>query len=80
MTDEAQVQRRRRDFIWTHHPDRGGDPDLFVAGLRSFDAAPESEAEPLPTVVIVPHRGWPARLVSQAARRIRHGKNPPRVR
>ena len=31
QVDEAE--RQRRDFIRAHHPDRGGDPDIFVAGL-----------------------------------------------
>jgi hypothetical protein len=25
-----------REFVKEHHPDRGGDPDAFVAGLESL--------------------------------------------
>jgi hypothetical protein len=31
---------RRRAFIRAHHPDRGGDPAAFVAGLAALDNAP----------------------------------------
>jgi hypothetical protein len=27
-----------RRFVRTHHPDAGGDPDVFIAGLRRFQA------------------------------------------
>jgi hypothetical protein len=39
MTLEASDQDRRREFrrfVRTHHPDRGGDPAVFVAGLAAF--------------------------------------------
>lgn len=29
-----------RAFVRDHHPDRGGDPDVFVAGLARFRAGP----------------------------------------
>ena len=29
-----------RAFVREHHPDRGGDPDVFVAGLARFRAGP----------------------------------------
>ncbi|MCX6465122.1 MAG: hypothetical protein NTW05_16255 [Pseudonocardiales bacterium] len=29
-----------RAFVREHHPDRGGDPDAFVAGLARFRAGP----------------------------------------
>ncbi len=34
-----------RAFVREHHPDRGGDPDAFVAGLARFGQRP---AEPRP--------------------------------
>ena len=73
--------RRRREFIRTHHPDRGGDTESFIAGLRGFDEmrAPTG-AGPLPRVVVIPHRAWPTRLVTAAVQRLRHGKPPARVR
>ncbi len=57
-----------RAFIRDHHPDRGGDPDFFVAGLarlRAGPAAPDPDERrydapieivtplPLPTRVVV---------------------------
>jgi hypothetical protein len=39
VPDDDPAARRRRDFrawVRTHHPDAGGDPDAFVAGLRAW--------------------------------------------
>jgi len=33
-----------RAFVREHHPDRGGDPHVFVAGLARFRAAAEVAA------------------------------------
>jgi hypothetical protein len=30
-----------REFVRTHHPDRGGDPEVFAAGLARFRTAHE---------------------------------------
>jgi hypothetical protein len=77
----GEAERRRREFIWSHHPDRGGDPGVFIAGMRLFDAGRESPGlEPRPRVVIVRHRSWVARLVVAAGRRLGSGKRVPRVR
>ena len=35
MDDDGHM--RRREFVRRHHPDRGGDPAVFVAGLRELD-------------------------------------------
>jgi len=70
---------RRRQFIREHHPDRGGDTSAFITGLRSFTSEPRQPG-PLPRVIVVRHRSWPARLASTAARRIRGQKQAPRVR
>jgi hypothetical protein len=35
--DEHERRARRRDFIRTHHPDRGGDPATFISGLAQLD-------------------------------------------
>jgi hypothetical protein len=80
--DETQVdeiRRRRARFIGMHHPDRGGNPDVFIAGLRAFDRELRQGTEPLPRVVIVKRRLWLARQAIAAARRLRHGPRPPRV-
>lgn len=79
MVEEAR--RRRREFIRAHHPDRGGDPAFFIAGLQSFGEGPGSPyPEPLPRVVVIPHRPWRVRLVSIVARRLHPVPCPPRVR
>lgn len=74
--DEAE--HRRREFIRAHHPDRGGDPDVFIAGMRAFRAA-ELPPGPLPRVVVVKHRAWPIRMIA-VVRRLREGRAPSRVR
>jgi hypothetical protein len=83
--DEARrrrVRQDRRSFIREHHPDRGGDPDVFIAGLRSFRTGygpkQDPDAGPLPRVIVVRRRPWPGRLAA-AAQRVRHGPRPPRV-
>ncbi len=78
------AQQRRRDFIRDHHPDRGGDPDAFIAGLHSLTADLTDPADldlgPLPPVIVVKRRRWPNRLATAAAHRLRPGTQPPRVR
>jgi hypothetical protein len=82
----ADVGRRRREFIRAHHPDRGGDAEAFIAGLRGFDdghgdgTRQQAGPDPPPRVTIVPRQPWPARLVRAAAQRLRDGKPPARVR
>ena len=43
MTPEERAAYRA--FVREHHPDRGGDPDAFVAGLAAMRARPESDVE-----------------------------------
>jgi hypothetical protein len=74
-----ESERRRRQFIWAHHPDRGGDAGTFIAGMRAFDAE-QAPSSPQPRVVVVRRPRWSARLVTAAARRLGHGRKPPRVR
>lgn len=80
QTQDREIAHRRRDFIRQHHPDRGGDSDLFIAGLRTFDTGSEQDLGQLPKVVIVKRRPWLIRLFVVAGRRVRHGPRPPRVR
>lgn len=79
-THARMSRRRRRDFIRAHHPDRGGDTELFIAGLRAFDAGHDQAAGRRPRVIIVKRRRWVIRLAVAAARRIRYGPRPARVR
>jgi hypothetical protein len=61
----------RRAFIRGHHPDRGGDPQAFIDGLRSLDqaAAPVPVPQSVPVVVYRTRRITPARWL----RRLRTG-------
>jgi hypothetical protein len=74
-----ETERRRRQFIRAYHPDRGGDLGTFIAGMRVFDTQ-QAFPEPPPSVVVVRRLNWPPRMAIAAARRLRHGRKPPRVR
>lgn len=77
----GEAEHRRREFIRSHHPDRGGDPGVFMAGMRLFDAERKSpSSEPRPRVVIARRRSWLDRLAVAAGRRLGRGKRAPRVR
>jgi hypothetical protein len=79
-TEIHESRRGRREFIRTNHPDRGGDPGVFIAGLCAFGPEREQVCGPLPTVVIVRRRTWLTRMVTAAGQRLRRGSEPPRVR
>ncbi|UKD56247.1 hypothetical protein L3Q65_05885 [Amycolatopsis sp. FU40] len=82
---EADKAAYRR-FVRTHHPDVGGDPDVFAAGLREFRRGRRDEnaagTEPAPRgeslVFVRRSRGVPRLLAAFAERRRR--KRNPRVR
>jgi hypothetical protein len=79
--ESGAARRRRREFIRAHHPDRGGDPDFFIQGIRALDAGPAPDArDPLPRVIIVRRQPWMVRLASATVRRLRHERQPRRVR
>jgi hypothetical protein len=81
MGKDEHQRARRREFIRSHHPDRGGDPAIFMAGLDRFDRQPGGPGGlPRPQVVVVPHQAWPMRLMAALIRRLRGGHRPPRVR
>lgn len=71
-----------RSFVRTHHPDRGGDPEVFVAGLahfRSLDPVPQAPRRapdrydaPIEIVRDLP---LPARLVVALIRTIRRRRH-----
>jgi hypothetical protein len=84
---DADNRRRvaRREFIRDHHPDRGGDPDDFIAGLARMDT-PESASGPPavppempPPPVVFEDQPWPRSAVTallQWLRRPSHGRPP----
>ena len=76
--DELTAPRAFRAFVRAHHPDRGGDPETFRAGLAAFRRTSGPAQDP----ALVFHRkrrglavltGW---WQDRTARRTR----PPRVR
>ena len=65
---EADARRERRRWIRQHHPDVGGDPSVFDAGLRGLSplgkaGEPVTAADVRPSVVRT-------RSVRRAARRL----------
>ena len=64
-------QAARREFIRTHHPDRGGDVAAFVAGLARFDRAPVTQAV---RITVTKRRSWPSRVL--AALGLHHRPGP----
>ena len=73
MSDIDDLRRARRTFIRTHHPDRGGDPERFVAGLAQFDWPPPIR------VVLRPRPTWRSRFAA-VSRRLRPDPGVRRVR
>lgn len=66
----AEERAAYRAFVREHHPDRGGDPEVFVAGLARFrgppDPAPDDPAD------VVPALPLPTRVVVALIRTVRH--------
>ena len=82
MDDEQRRRRARREFIRAHHPDNGGDPAAFAAGLAALDQAPDQAPDPAPParVVVVADTTWAARLLMALMHRIGLRRRPPRVK
>ena len=80
MGEDEHQRARRREFILNHHPDRGGDPVIFIAGLDRFSGEPGGPSVPPPQVVVIPHRAWPMRLMAALIGRLRGSHHAPRVR
>ena len=79
MAEPVDSRRaRRREFIRTHHPDRGGDSDAFIAGLAEFDVTPLGLNAP-PRVFVVPKRRLPILVADWVTRPLRKRRQPPRV-
>ena len=48
--DRSSSGRRRRAWALAHHPDRGGDPETFIAGLAAIDAGRPPRPDDVPVV------------------------------
>lgn len=44
----AEERSAFRAFVREHHPDRGGDPEVFAAGLARFASCEQPPPEPPP--------------------------------
>jgi len=75
---DRQARLARREFVRRHHPDRGGDPDVFQAGLETFAANPGPG--PGVGVTAVRRQGPLREVVLGLVRRWRRRHAPPRVR
>ena len=47
VADDPDLRAERRAFIRDHHPQRGGDPDEFIAGLHRLADSPNDPAVPV---------------------------------
>ena len=77
---DAEQSRRsfRREFIRAHHPDRGGDPVAFAAGLAELDQLPAGW--PATRVVVVADTPLLVSLLTALMHRAGWRRPPPRVR
>ncbi|NIH79740.1 hypothetical protein [Amycolatopsis viridis] len=69
-----------RAFVRAHHPDVGGDPEVFREGLRRFQAARARPAARAGRIVFVRRRRGLAGLVQRWQEASRRRRRPPRVR
>lgn len=80
MTPEERAEFR--EFVRTHHPDRGGDPEVFMAGLARFSARTEPPAQaarydaPIEVVASLP---VPVKVAVALIRTLRWHRNQRRV-
>jgi hypothetical protein len=80
MTEEEAARAAYRAFVREHHPDVGGDPDEFVAGLeklRRQQAGPPGDSPRFdaPVTFVVNPKGVAGRVRRWRDRR----RRPPRV-
>ncbi|MGI8760204.1 MAG: hypothetical protein ACR2LF_02665 [Jatrophihabitantaceae bacterium] len=91
VDEHARQRAERRAFIRANHPDRGGDPQAFIAGLSAMNAGRPfiaglsamnagrpDEGYPPARVVVRPAVPLPHRVLRGIRRRLRPA--PPRVR
>ncbi|MEU6645473.1 hypothetical protein ABZ863_23370 [Saccharomonospora sp. NPDC046836] len=81
---DAQRRAAFRAFVREHHPDVGGDPEIFAAGLAHFrdgtGAAPARRDRFDAPVVFVTSATGPAGAARWVRQWWRRRRRPPRVR
>lgn len=68
---------RRRAFVREHHPDVGGDPELFRRGMERLAVGLDPlvpAAGHRPRVTVTRRRALPVRAASSVLRRIRRAR------
>jgi hypothetical protein len=73
-----------RAFVRANHPDAGGDPEVFMAGMREYRRRSGGDNEDDPDrfdapVTFVVNRGGITGAVDRAKRWRRRRRRPPRV-
>jgi hypothetical protein len=67
--DDAALRREYRAWVRTHHPDRGGDPEVFALGVHRWQAALRRPAQRLvPGPVVCYRRHGPLGTLLRACR------------
>ncbi len=74
---DRQVRLARREFVRAHHPDTGGDPEVFWRGLQAFDR-PGPGTGGVRVVAVRSHRPLLAAVLLMW-RRYRRQHSAPRV-
>ncbi|HEY8721351.1 hypothetical protein [Pengzhenrongella sp.] len=69
-TTDPDERRAFRAFVRAHHPDRGGDPGVFRAGIDAFRARQATRGGAQPDVTFF-RRGGLVGLLRRAARAYR---------
>ncbi len=80
--DDLSRRSDFREFVRTHHPDVGGDPATFVAGLAAYRPAVIRADDPRLAADVV-FRRTPRGLLAVVDRMVRwyaQRRRPPRVR
>jgi hypothetical protein len=72
---ERDARRRRREIARQHHPDLGGDPEVFIAAMRALqEPDPAAPTRPgIPVTVRSTSRSRLARTVRRRATRLLRG-------
>ncbi|MBE7189148.1 hypothetical protein [Jatrophihabitans endophyticus] len=84
-SDDAAARAARRAYIRAHHPDAGGDPRTFAAGLAALaptrPTAADASAPPRPTLVSVYRSRRIGRVLVRSWRQLRRRLDglPPRT-